>query len=172
MIDTNICYSKFKQQSATITDYFEVNKHNLQYQPLLGWMVSPLPEEIVFGEPLLREINSQFKILRAGIIRMETNRCYKWHVDMYRGVTINMLLTPESQSHCYFGDSNDEYQEQFNFIELKYTKNEFYLFNTDIIHTVLNYNEPRYLFTIEFAQPKHELSYEVVRQWSIDKGLI
>lgn len=172
MIDTNLCYSKFNLQSDVISEYFYQNCHTMQYQPLLGWRASPIPDEVFMQEPLLKMINDEFEILRAGIIRMEPNRCYKWHVDMFRGVTINMLLTPERKSHCYFGNCKDEYQEQFDFIELQYTKDDFYLFNTEVVHTVINYDLPRYLFTTEFVKHKNELKYNDIRQWSIDKGLI
>lgn len=172
MIDTKNCYSMFTGKAEVIPNYFSQHQHKLSYIPLMGWSASPVPEEIYLQEPVLKEINSQFNIARAGILRMDSNRCYKWHVDFYRGVTINLLLTPEQHSHCYFGDAEDEYQEQFNFIELKYTKNDFYLFNTEVVHTVLNYDEPRYLFSVEFSKHKHELKYEEIREWATDKGLL
>jgi hypothetical protein len=54
-----------------------------------------------------------------------------------------------------FGLPRDQFG--FYFSELKYNKNTFYLFNSQYLHQVINFSEPRYLFTIEFAQDRNSL---------------
>jgi hypothetical protein len=36
----------------------------------------------------------------------------------------------------------------------------YYLFNTQVEHTVYNFETTRYLLSIEFAKEKHELTFE------------
>jgi len=43
---------------------------------------------------------------------------------------------------------------------LVYKPNTYYLFNTQTRHTVINFAEPRYLFTIEFIEDVDHLSFE------------
>lgn len=170
MIQEN-CYSKFKQKSEFLTTYFEVYKHRFNYNIEYGWELHSVPLELVLKEPLLKSVDSKYKILRCGILRMTPNRCYNWHVDRFRGVAINMLLTPENHSHCHFAEIGEDIIH-FNHIELKYTKNDFYLFNTQQNHFIINYDEPRYLLTIEFEQDKNSLSYHQLKDWATSKGLI
>ena len=39
---------------------------------------------------------------RAGIIKLEENTYYDWHVDTDRGVGLNLLLNNWDYSHCMF----------------------------------------------------------------------
>ena len=95
----------------------------------------------------------------AGIIKLNPNVCYNWHVDTDRGVGVNMLLNFEEVSHCLFAKGEGV---QFGFEELVYTPNRYYLFNTQTPHTVINFTEPRYLFTLEFAENKDHLSFDAL----------
>ena len=97
----------------------------------------------------------------AGIVKLNPNVCYDWHIDTRRGVGINMLLNFEGTSHCLFAKGEGA---QFGFEELVYAPNRYFLFNTQISHTVINFAEPRYLFTLEFAEDKDQLSFGTLYQ--------
>jgi hypothetical protein len=98
---------------------------------------------------------------QAGVLKMQPHTCYDWHTDTRRGVGINQLLTPEVRSMCVFGPRHRLPQQQptFEFQELVYQPRRYYVFNTQVLHTVYNFDQPRYLLSIEFAKNQHELSY-------------
>ena len=54
----------------------------------------------------------------------------------------------------------DKIHEVFKIEELPYKLNTYYIFNTQVEHTVYNFETTRYLLSIEFAKEKHELKYE------------
>lgn len=85
----------------------------------------------------------------AGILRMEPNTCYDWHVDGKRKGSINMLLNP-ADSLCLFRKSEGHY---FQFEKLDYIPGYYYAFDTQVPHTVINNRNTRYLFSIEFVEP-------------------
>jgi hypothetical protein len=153
-------YSKKLGKSTTVSEYFTNNSHNLVFNEYYGFQVADVPMDIVLGEEVLRKIDSEFAINLAGIVKLERNRCYKWHQDAKRGVSINMLLS-SGDSHCLFG-SDSESDDQYKITELKYEPETFYLFNNQIMHTVINFDKPRYLFTVEFVKDKDELTYSDV----------
>ena len=115
---------------------------------------------------------------KAGILRMEENSYYDWHVDTNRGVGLNLLLNNWDASHCLFdGNPNtrnkkqlskdaieehdllDEFRVTSKFTELKYKPNTYYLFNVQEAHSVYNFSGTRYLLTLEFFKNKDELNY-------------
>jgi len=108
--------------------------------------------EVIQSCPFLEQINIRYKIYRAGVFSLHPNYYYRLHTDIGRGVGINMLLSGHD-SHCLFVDDTD-------FIELKYKKNKLYLFNTQKPHTVINFSQQRYMFSLAFALDKDKLSYE------------
>mgnify|MGYP002654565146 CR=1 FL=1 len=119
-----------------------------------------LPHEVMRKDPFLHWLNTKYAMV-VGVIRLEPNVCYDWHIDTNRGVGVNMLLTPEVRSNCLFAKGEGV---QFGFEELVYEPNTFYLFNTQVKHMVLNYERPRYLLTVEFELDKNNLSFEDLLQ--------
>jgi hypothetical protein len=101
-----------------------------------------VPQELLDKEPFFQSLPP----FKAGILRLFPNTCYDWHTDDARGWTINMLLTT-GKSYCLFG-SKDE--QAFPFIELVYKPGFYYAFNTQVPHTVLNFEDTRYLLSIQF----------------------
>ena len=94
----------------------------------------------------------------VGIVRLDPYTCYDWHTDTRRGVGINMLLTPFDRSVCAFAPNKEGVV--FNIEELKYKPATYYIFNTQIPHTVYNFETTRYLISVEFAKDKSELSFD------------
>jgi len=103
---------------------------------------------------------------KAGIIKLEANTYYDWHVDTDRGVGVNMLLNNWDTSHCMFnpglkrGESVEFGNVTGKFIELKYKPRRYYLFNTQMAHTVYNFEETRYLLSIDFEEDRTKLTYK------------
>ena len=145
-IDTKSTIAKAALEYAlTSQDWFEY----------FNFDVVLLPPEMVQKDCFLRYVGSKFK-LRAGVLRLPPNTCYDWHTDDERGVSINMLLTPEVRSNCLFTEGGDT---SFKFEELVYAPDTFYIFNTQVRHTVLNYESPRYLLSVEFELTKDRLGF-------------
>ena len=48
----------------------------------------------------------------------------------------------------------------FKIEELPYKPNTYYIFNTQVEHTVYNFETTRYLLSIEFAKNKEQLTYD------------
>lgn len=161
MLDLSRCYLKLCE-CTVIQQYFEENLEKFQYNDYYGFKAHLFPLDIIFFEPLLTKINQRYKIARVGIIKVERNHSYRWHQDSNRGVSINMLLTPDIESFTLFSDCNDVSVDQFEIARLNYEPRTFYLFNNQMMHCVINFDRPRYLFTTEFVADKTQLRFEDV----------
>jgi hypothetical protein len=150
--------------------YYEVNKKSTIYKQLQDFAFSPsewvdyfnfkakiIPPEILFEDNLFKWLVKRYDFI-AGILRLDPYTCYDWHTDTRRGVGINMLLTPETRSICAFTHNKED--AVFKIEELKYKPSTYYLFNTQVSHTVYNFETTRYLMSVEFAKDKDELSFE------------
>jgi hypothetical protein len=146
--------------------------HSFEWSNNNGWIFFEIPKEVWIKESFLNTIDKQFKISYVGILKVYPHRSYEWHVDDSRGLAINMLLSDNSKSHCYFGRESIESWDQYEIVECPYSKDSFYLFNTQCPHMILNLNEERYLVTVEFEVDKEHLKYNDVREWCIQNDLV
>jgi hypothetical protein len=81
-----------------------------------------------------------------------------------------MLLRHET-SHSVFKTKVKTINDiQFKIIELKYKVKKFYLYNTQIEHAVINLNNPRYFFSVQFENKN--LSYEQLYKWCKENHLL
>jgi len=149
-------------ESTVIQKYFEENQANLDFKMYFGFEAFSMPLDMILAEPILENVNKKFKIKAGGILKIEPFRCYNWHVDEYRGACINLLLTPQSKSLMLFGQESSGSLDQLDFVELDYKPRTFYLFNNQIKHSVINFNDTRYLFTLEFEYDKSLLNFDKV----------
>ena len=158
MLKPEDCFRVIKK-SEFIQDYFDSQERDsIQVQKYHGFTVAPLPLEILLQEPLLKKLHEKFPIKIAGYIKIDPYRCYRWHADTNRKVGINMLLN--SDIHCYtlFGQQMPNWTDEiYETVELKYEPNTLYSFNTQIEHTVINFEETRWLFSVEFDS---DVTYE------------
>ena len=127
-----------------------------EWKPYFNFYAAQVPFDLAFGDPILYMLGMQHK-LAVGIIRLDPHTTYDWHVDGRRGVCVNMLLN-DVKSHCLFEVGHDE--ATHTFLELKYRLGSYYVFNNQVPHMVINFNESRYLMSVEFEADKNELSYE------------
>ena len=93
----------------------------------------------------------------AGILRMQPKSCYNWHTDTDRKVGLNMLIQ-DGKSHCLF--MTEDNGLRCNVEELKYEPDSYYIFNTQVPHMVLNIEQPRYLFSLEFLEEDRGLTFD------------
>ena len=124
--------------------------------PYYNFSAKPITPEIVAKDDFFKWLHARYEFL-AGVLKLDPYTCYDWHTDTRRGVGINMILTPQTRSFCAFKFDVD--QPVFKIEELKYKPNTYYLFNTQVSHTVYNFETTRYLMSIEFAKDKDKLSF-------------
>lgn len=134
-----------------------------------GLTMCEVPDEVWLREPLLQTIHQKFPISGGAIIRITPNVVFNWHTDVTRAAGINLKVSGESRSHTLFGNPVDEWNDEF--VELEYEFKTFYLFNTQHKHSVINFNDDRYLFSIQFAQTKDEITYKEIYDWCLSEGL-
>jgi hypothetical protein len=166
------CYAALKTKSSFVTNHCNhllSNKENI-YHHVIGWEVIRFPLIVALQEPSIQKINTKFPIAKTAILKSQPYQNYTWHTDTHRGVSINLLISTDVQSYCMFGKPKDE--SSFYFTELDYKENTFYLFNTQYLHQVINFTEPRYLFTIEFEQDKSDLLYSDIYNWCKEENLL
>jgi hypothetical protein len=131
-LQKSVISSELLDLAQTGTDWFKY----YNFDTLL------VPKEILAKDSFFTDLPP----FKAAILRLAPYICYDWHVDDDRGWTINMLLST-GKSHCLFGSKDGV---AFPFIELAYEPEVYYAFNTQVHHTVLNFDTYRYLFSVQF----------------------
>lgn len=166
------CYAEFSEQSSVVSDLCNrmLSIKEINWWCVIGFDLIPVPVSFTLKEPLLQKINSVFPIAKTSILKSQPYQNYTWHTDTHRGVSINLLISTDVQSYCMFGKPKDE--SSLYFTELDYKENIFYLFNTQYLHQVINFSEPRYLFTIEFVQDRNSLQYSDIYNWCKAESLL
>lgn len=161
------CFIKLSESTENICNYFKDNVDNLEWHEHESlWNLALVPLDVLLENPTLNLINQTFEIEGAGFIKMDPFECYKWHVDHSRGPAINMHMNPfEELSLCLF-ETEKINEERIKYLSLNYQPETFYLFNTQINHTIITFTRPRYMFTLQFKKTKEDLSYyEIYNFW-------
>ena len=163
------CFIKLTEDTENIQNYFKDNFDNLFWQEHESlWNLALVPLDILLQNPTLMLLNQKFEIEGAGFIKMDPFQCYKWHVDYSRGLAINMHINPlEELSLCLF-ESEKINEERIKYLPLNYQPETFYLFNTQVNHSIITFSRTRYLFTLQFKKSKDELTYYDVRNFWTD----
>ena len=162
-------------KSTAVVDYFNSNKENFDFVYYYSFPTTRLPYDLIYEDEVLRIINEKFPIMHIGVLKLHPFINHTWHTDTRRGVCLNMLLQ-HTRSNVFFryqsGNKKNNFEEDFNnkmnynFIEVNYEPNTFYLYNNQIEHEIFNYENERYMFTLEFEQDKTELNYyDVLRYY-------
>lgn len=119
----------------------------------------PVPDAFIEEDPVLNALRRSGLSFKAGVLRMSPNTCYNWHVDTDRRVGVNLLLQ-HGTSHCLF--QNGEFGLTMSVHELIYQPDTYYVFNTQVLHTVINLTGYRYLLSLEFTDKDAGLTYEAL----------
>ena len=149
-------YYEIGRKSTIKDEVFDFAISPSEWMPYYNFDAKQLPHELIYQDEFFRWLSQRYSFI-AGVLRLDPYTCYNWHTDTRRGVGINMLLTPNTRSFCAF--AFDLNQLVFKIEELKYKPNTYYLFNTQVPHTVYNFETTRYLLSVEFAKDKDELSF-------------
>ncbi len=127
--------------------------------PYFGFLARPIPIDwLLSTDPFLKALYDRHRFQNAGVLMNEPDTVYGWHVDGKRGASVNMLIGGEG--HCLFRESSNLITD---IEELEYEPDTFYLFNPQVEHMVVNLVEPRFLFSLEFADGIVELPYAKLR---------
>lgn len=149
-------YYEIGIKSTIASELLDYAFNSTPWFPYYNFSAKPVSPEIIAKDEFFRWLHARYEFL-AGILKLDPYTCYSWHKDTRRGVGINMLLTPHARSICAFADDTND--TVFKFEELKYKPITYYIFNTQAKHTVYNFETTRYLFSVEFAKDKNQLTY-------------
>lgn len=149
-------YYQIPSKSLISKELLEFALANQDWTDYYNFKAVQVPLEILIKDPFLVALFRKYTYA-AGIVKLNPHSCYDWHIDTRRGAGVNMLLNFDGVSNCLFAQGEGA---QFPFEELKYQPDSYYLFNTQSKHMVLNFEAPRYLFTIEFEADSTALSFE------------
>lgn len=154
-----IPFHEIKTKSVITQAVIQTAMHpEAQWQKYFNFDACRIPNEILALDPVIADIGSKHPLI-GGVVMLPPNTFYNWHTDTRRGVSINMVLNPyDGISHCVFTADKDVVVGEFN--ELQYKPDTYYIFNTQVNHMVLNFDQPRLLLTIEFGEDKDALSYD------------
>jgi len=149
-------YTPVNYTSKILPDLIKLVYDTKEWLPYYNFQAVQVSNDILDKEPMLVEL-AQKREFHAGILKMDPNSCYNWHVDTDRHVSLNMLVLDDGSSHCIFAP---EYGLVMPIHELKYAPFTYYVFNTKVPHMVVNFNEPRYMFSLEFTGKDKDVTYE------------
>ena len=150
-------YYEVGRKSSIKDELFDIAVTPTEWVKYFHFDAKPILPEILLKDHFLLWLAERYNFM-AGVLKLDPYTCYNWHTDTRRGVGVNMLLTPNTRSYCAFGV--DPKELVFKIEELKYKPNTYYIFNTQMPHTVYNFETTRYLFSIEFEKDVDNLSFE------------
>lgn len=150
-------YSMVPVGSSIARNLYVYAMNSPKWTQYYNFMAVQIPREILQLDSFLVGLAGK-RTFHAGVLRMEPNTCYNWHVDTDRKVGLNMLLSDDGNSRCLFLDG--EPGVVFKTQELKYEPDTYYAFNTQVPHMVLNTTKPRYLFSVEFLEKDRGLTFD------------
>ena len=160
LIKQDDCYREINADASDLAAYALTEAKDPErkwYGRYHGMTVSPLNKEKVFSlSPEMAFINSiaPFAEFGVGVAKMECHHHYKLHTDWDRGPGINMLLQSQN-SFCAFVDIDTDQT-----VHMNYQPNKLYIFNTQVPHTIFNFEGERFLLTVEFEEHKQVMPYQ------------
>jgi hypothetical protein len=153
----NTAYTPVPVESTIASDLLQYALNSPSWTQYYNFMAAPVPGDLLQLDSFIGKL-AEKRAFHAGILRMEPNTCYNWHVDTDRKVGLNMLLSDDGGSRCLFLDG--EPGVVFKTHELDYQSDTYYVFNTQVPHMVLNTTRPRYLFSLEFLGQDRGLTFD------------
>lgn len=151
------CYYEIPFKSVIASQALDVACDSSKWYDYYNFKAKPLSPEIVLQDELFKYLSNKYNFI-VGVLKLDPYVCYNWHIDTRRGVGINMLLTPQLRSITTFAPYGVEVE--FPIQELKYKPNTYYIFNTQVPHSVINFEVTRYLLSVEFEKNRDELTFE------------
>jgi hypothetical protein len=155
-------YYEIKEKSTVAPALLELAMAPGDWYEYYNFTARAVPNEpLIELDPLFKWLSTRYSFV-TGVLRMDPYTCYDWHTDTRRGVGINMSLTPMMRSSSMFAPQKEG--QVFKIAELQYKPNTYYLYNTQVPHTVYNYETTRFMFSVEFELDKDQLTFEDLMQ--------
>lgn len=121
---------------------------------------NPIPSGF-YDDPLIRKVKNIFGGYFS-FYKVPARTVYRWHKD-YKSKCCFNLVFKKYHSHTLFS-TDCPYDQVDHIEELEYEPNQWYLFNTQIKHMVVNLDaEDRYLVTYRFRD--ENVTFETVKDW-------
>jgi hypothetical protein len=149
-------FQQLKIPSTLTTPLLDLANTATQWHRHYNFDVVPVDPLLLRTDPVMAFLMSKYAFI-GGVSKMPENTCYHWHTDTVRQTSINMLLKDGGDSRCLFTKPTAEVS--FPFMELSYLPDTYYVFNTQMPHTVYNFTKPRYLFSLEFFDKDRALTF-------------
>ena len=156
---SDMCYKKVEYDGYPLRSHLWdiiTDTDPSQWVPYYNFMALPVSKQLL-DDPLLNKI-AEKRDFQCGLLKIPPNTVYNWHVDTDRNCGLNMLVYDDGQSKCIFAPEGMKIVMPT--VQLRYAHNTFYAFNTKVMHTVLNFTTPRYMFSLEFIGKDYGLTYE------------
>lgn len=153
----NTAYMPVPAKALIARNLYVFAMNSPKWTQYYNFMAVQVPREILQLDSFLVGLAGR-RTFHAGVLRMEPNTCYNWHVDTDRKVGLNMMLSDDGNSRCLFLDG--EPGVVFKTQELKYEPETYYAFNTQVPHAVFNTTRPRYLLSVEFLEKDRSLTFD------------
>lgn len=147
-----------------LNQFVEENRNLESWTPLefkaLHWDAAlNVPDEILDQDPFLAALRTKVPF-SGGVLRMAPWTTYAWHRDYQRGCSLNLLLTSPDRSCCLFRHSpSEQIHGMYPIVPVAYTNTHYMCLNTQIEHSVFNWDEDRFILTLHFEQELDEFTY-------------
>lgn len=141
--------------STTLSKYTSIDYHK-HYFNIGGYPVVSIDINLIVQDPSLSIVYKKYPF-DAYVMRLDPFINYTWHVDEWRGVTINQLLK-HTDSECFFGQVRSKWV--MDIVKVPYEPDTLYLFDTQSKHSIINCENYRYVLTLDFHSKKDKLSYQ------------
>lgn len=156
-------FRKINTPSISVVKYYTPERiAKLDWYDLPGYQGIEVPKQVILNESFFQDLDRQFGLVGAAILKWPSMISYFWHEDGDRKSTINMQLNYNGHSHTIFGNKQSDWHMDIE--ELVYEPGYFYLFNTQEPHEMINLGVDRYLFTTRIES---DPTYEELLEWAV-----
>lgn len=148
-----------------LNEFIQTNRNLAHWTPLAfeepHWDAAlNVPDEVLDQDPFLVALRAKAPF-SGGILRMAPWTTYDWHQDYQRGCSLNLLLTDPDRSCCLFRHSpSEQIHQMYPIVPVPYTNTHYICLNTQIEHSVFNWDEDRFIFTLHFEKELDEFTYK------------
>lgn len=162
------CFCSIKGDTSSIKKYFDDHFDQLVFNPVApairGWEAhnfdDTVLQKLINENELLTKINNRFKIFGGFFMKTHPNTQIPWHYDYpRRGPVLNLMLN-DAHSHSFF---TRHIIDTTDLVQCKYDQGQFCLYNSDMVHSVINLDQIRYTISLWFVEGREELSWEEAR---------
>jgi len=164
-------YRKIEQESNFLSQIKEYAKTaNWTWVPFMHISIDfqkTLGPQLMKQDEMLNKLQTKFNAMMR-LYMFPSMAVYNWHRDIEMGCSLNLVMDDYS-AHTLF-NPNDNKKIIDNVVELKYEKNKWYVFNSQILHSVINLDSKnRVLLTVTFTK---NVTYTDVVDYLESEGIL